>query len=147
MALSPNTISFYLRKLRATYRCAVEEGLIADQRPFRHVFTGTERTQKRALSLSTLRRLKTEDLTRHPRMALARDIFLLSFYLRGMSFIDMVFSEENRPTGGHPSPIVAIRRGQRLQIEWTEEMQDIVDRYPFNESPYLLPLLYRGRRQ
>jgi site-specific recombinase XerD len=139
----PNTISFYLRKLRATYRCAVEEGLIADQHPFRHVFTGTERTQKRALSLSTLRRLKTEDLTRHPRMALARDIFLLSFYLRGMSFIDMVFLKETDLQEG----TISYRRhktGQRLQIEWTEEMQDIVDRYPFNESPYLLPLLYQA---
>ena len=31
------------------------------------------------------------DLTRSPSLAYARDIFMFSFYTRGMSFIDMAF--------------------------------------------------------
>ena len=34
-----NTISFYMRNLRAVYNRAVEKGLTAQQYPFRHVYT------------------------------------------------------------------------------------------------------------
>ena len=58
--LSPNTISFYIKHLRAVYNRAVEDGLIVDRKPFRRVSTSIEKTTKRALPLKIIKRLKKE---------------------------------------------------------------------------------------
>lgn len=65
---------------------------------------------------------------------------MLSFYLRGMSFIDMAFLKKTDLRNGY----VTYRRcktGQKLVIEWTKEMQAIRDKYPDNTSEYLLPII------
>ena len=33
------------------------------------------------------------------------------------------------------------KTGQQLSIEWTKEMQQILDKYPENESQYLIPII------
>ena len=137
---SPNTTSFYMRILRAVYHRAVENEIVEDRNPFRHVYTGIEKTIKRALPLATIKKIKALDLSLHPAMEYARDMFLLSFYLRGMSFVDMAFLRKSDLANGH----ITYRRrktGQLLQIEWAREMQLILDKYPENPNEYLLPIL------
>lgn len=73
---SLNTISFYMRILRATYNRAVEKGLTVQKHPFKHVYTGMDKTVKRAISLKDIRRIKELDLTGKPHWELARDMFL-----------------------------------------------------------------------
>lgn len=138
--VTPNTISFYTRILRAVYNRAVEEDIITDRKPFRHVYTGVDKTVKRALPLPILKRIKSLDLSRSPSLDYARDMFMMSFYLRGMSFIDMAFLKKTDLRNGH----VTYRRrktGQLLVIGWTKEMQLIHDKYPENKSDYLLPII------
>ncbi|MDE5673920.1 MAG: site-specific integrase, partial [Muribaculaceae bacterium] len=138
--ITPNTISFYSRILRAVYNRAVEEDIIDNRNPFRHVYTGIDKTVKRALPLILIRRIKTLDLSPSPALDFARDMFLMSFYLRGMSFIDMTYLRKTDLRNGY----VTYRRrktGQRLMIEWTDEMQLIIDKYPANTSDYLLPII------
>lgn len=89
--LTPNTTSFYMRILRAVYNRAVENDMTENQSPFRHVYTGIEKTVKRALPLRTVRKIKELDLSQSPLLDFARNMFMMSFYLRGMSFIDMAF--------------------------------------------------------
>lgn len=70
----------------------------------------------------------------------ARDMFMMSFMLRGMSFIDMAYIKKTDLQNG----VVTYRRrktGQQIRIEWTDEMQIILDKYPENESDYLLPII------
>lgn len=138
--ISSNTISFYARILRAVYNRAVEEGVIENRNPFRHVYTGVDKTVKRALPLSVIKKIKALDLTQSPALEFARDMFLMSFYLRGMSFIDMAFLKKTDLRNGY---VVYRRRktGQQLVIEWTQEMQLILDKYPENKSGYLLPVI------
>ncbi len=81
--ISMNTISFYMRILRATYNRAVEKGLVTQRFPFKHVYTGVERTMKRAVPLRVIKQLITLDLSLHPAKRFARDMLLLSFYTRG----------------------------------------------------------------
>lgn len=138
--LIPNTISFYTRILRAVYNRAVEEEIIVNRNPFRYVYTGIEKTVKRALPLSTISKIKNLDLSFNPSLDYARDMFMLSFMLRGMSFIDMAFLRKSDRANGY----ITYRRrktGQKLIIAWTKEMQKILDKYPENTSVYLLPII------
>ena len=138
--VSPNTISFYTRILRAVYNRAVENEIIENRHPFRHVYTGVDKTVKRALPLSIIKRIKALDLSLTPAIDFARDMFIMSFMLRGMSFIDMAYLRKSDLSNGY----VAYRRrktGQLLTIKWTKEMQMILDKYPENSTRYLLPII------
>lgn len=137
---SPNTISFYTRILRAVYHRAVEEEIIENRNPFRHVYTGVDKTVKRALPLQTIKKIKALDLSLTPALDYARDMFMMSFMLRGMSFIDMAYLRKTDLSNGY---IVYRRRktGQQLTIEWTKDMQLILDKYTENTSDYLLPII------
>lgn len=138
--LVSNTISFYIRILRAVYNRAVEDNVIDDRNPFRHVYTGIDKTVKRALPLSVIKKIKNLDLSCNPTLDFARNMFLMSFYLRGMSFIDMAYLKKTDLKNGY---VVYRRRktGQMLVIEWRREMQTICDKYPENRSVYLLPII------
>ena len=80
------------------------------------------------------------DLAFKPELEYARDMFILSFMLRGMSLIDMAFLKKNDLRDGY----ITYRRrktGQKLMIQWTEDMQAIVDKYPTHHGDYLLPII------
>ena len=144
-----NTISFYMRILRAVYNRAVDCGLTEQRYPFRRVYTGIEKTRKRAVPLTVIRHLKQLDLSADASLDFTRDMFLFSFYTRGMSFVDMAYLRRNDLKGG----FLTYRRrktGQRLCIRWEGCMQALLDKYPVNESSYLLPIIRRSddeRRQ
>ena len=87
----PNSTSFYMRNLRAAYNKAAAGGLTPQRHPFRNVYTGVDRTHKRAIPLETVRALRDMDLSGNPAGEFARDMFMLSFYTRGMAFVDMAF--------------------------------------------------------
>lgn len=139
--LSPNTISFYLKHIRAVYNRAVDEEIIIDRHPFKRVNTSIEKTGKRALSLKTIRRIKSLDLSASPTKEFARDMFLFSFYTRGMSFVDIAFLQKKDIRNG----ILHYRRkktNQQLTILCEPCMQDILHKYqapPY--SPYLLSII------
>ena len=139
--VSLNTISFYMRILRATYNRAVEKGLTVQKHPFKHVYTGMDKTRKRAISLKDIKRIKEIDLSGKPHWELARDMFLFSFYTRGMSFIDMAYLKKSDLKNG----ILSYRRhktGQQLHIRWESCMEKIVAKYAAGCSgEYLLPIL------
>lgn len=135
-----NTISFYTRILRAVYNRAVEQEIIEQRYPFRHVYTGVDKTIKRALSLKCIKQIKEADFTMNNNMGFARDMFLFSFYTRGMSFVDMAYLRKKDLSNG----VLTYRRrktGQQLHIKWEKCMQAILDRYPTNKTQYLLPII------
>ena len=135
-----NTISFYMRNLRAVYNRAVEKGLTPQNNPFRHVYTGVDKTVKRAIPITEIKALKELDLSLKPSLDFARDMFLFSFYTRGMSFIDMAYLRKSDLKNG----ILTYRRrktGQELTIKWEKCMEEIIAKYPKNETDFLLPII------
>ena len=141
--LVPNTVSFYMRILRAAYNRAVEEHAVDDLRPFRRVYTGMERTVKRALSAKVIRKIRDIDLEGEKEIAYARDMFMMSFYLRGMSLVDMASLRRSNLEGNR----LTYRRsktGQKLTVLWTREMQALIAAYPRNDTDYLLPIIRRS---
>ena len=147
----PNTVSFYMRILRAVYNRAVEKELAEQRHPFKHVYTGIDKTVKRAVSLEAIKLIKELDLTLNPHLAYARDMFLFSFYTRGMSFIDMAYLLKSDLKDG----ILTYRRrktGQQLSVKWERCMEDIVAKYKDTyNTDYLLPIITNpladGRKQ
>lgn len=139
--LSHNTISFYLRRFRSVYNKAVEQGLIEQRYPFRKMKLNVEKTVKRAISVRYIRQLREMAYPEGSPRDFARDMFLFSFYTRGMSFVDMAYLRKT----DLKEKVLAYRRkktGQRLVIHWETCMEEIVDKYAQGRtSPFLLPVI------
>lgn len=135
-----NTISFYMRILKAVYQKAVRQGLVSDNKPFRKVYTGVAKTRKRALGIESIRKIKNMKPLDDQEKS-ARDMFLFSFYTRGMSFVDMAYLKKSDIKNG----ILQYTRrktGQKIVIKWEKVMQDIVDNFKSNNDVYLLPIIH-----
>lgn len=138
--LALNSISFYMRILRAVYNRAVGEGLVQDRKPFRTVFTGMEKTVKRAISVKDIRRIKELELSVRPSLEFARDVFMFLFYCRGMSFIDAAFLKKTDIRDG----ILSYRRhktSQLLRVKVVSQISELIGKYSEEKSPYLLPII------
>lgn len=137
--LTLNTISFYMRILRAIYNRAVKSGTIADKKPFDHVFTTMTKTAKRAIPIQTIQKIAQAHIT-NKNEALARDLFLFSFYTRGMSFVDIAYLKK---TDLNNTYLIYKRKktGQELKIAWRKEMQELVDRNSSKDGVHLLGIL------
>ena len=137
-----NTVSFYLRTLRTLHHKAVEAGQATSNDIFAHVQTANVRTAKRAISVKDIRKIEKLELQIGSSIDKARDLFLLSFYLRGMAFVDMAFLKKSDLKCG----MVSYNRRkthQNLNIEWIKPMQAIINKYAeqTKDSPYMLPIL------
>lgn len=139
--ICPNTISFYMRILRAVYNRAVEKELVEQKHPFKHVYTGIDKTVKRAVPLKAIKRIKELDLRLKPHLDYARDLFLFSFYTRGMSFIDLAYLKKSDLQNG----FLTYRRrktNQQLTVKWEKCMAEIVAKYNgCSTTQYLLPII------
>lgn len=151
---SLNTISFYMRNLRAIYYRAVRDRRIelCAEDPFYKVYTGVQITRKRALnkqeinSLNNLVLLENENVinnkTAHSGLCFALDIFLFCFYARGMPFVDIAYLRKENIKKG----VIAYFRkktGQLIEVKVTPPMQKIIDRYAsqVENSPYIFPII------
>lgn len=140
--LCRNTTSFYMRTLRSIYNRAVEDGLTEQVEPFRRVYTGVDKTAKRALSIEEIRRIKELDLNGLPTLDFARDVFMFSFYMRGMAFIDIAYLKKKNLVNGY---IVYNRKktGQQLVVKWENNMANIMNKYFDDSSEFLMPIIKR----
>jgi site-specific recombinase XerD len=138
------SISFYMRTLRALYRYAINKKWVREEYyPF-HEFKVSEfstETSPRALDNDKLEKLLRNDVD--PYLQLAKDIFVFSFFGRGISFIDISLLTAKNLQDGH---IIYERkkmakRPVRVAFPIRTEIQDILDRYHNTESGYLLPIL------
>ncbi|MDE6317312.1 MAG: site-specific integrase [Muribaculaceae bacterium] len=141
--ITSNSISFYMRNMRAIYNQAVEERLTADRNPFKKAYTRIEKTAKRAISLSDIKRIKDLDLSGLPRLELARDTFMFLFYCRGMSLIDAAYLT---PADIYGTELRYRRHktGQNIRIGLNEYIIGLLAKWKtrFPENAYLMPILY-----
>lgn len=135
-----NSVSFYMRVLRAIYNKAVRQKLIEQQHPFMEVYTGIDRTRKRAVSESIIVQLHRLELKNGTQLALCRDMFIFSYCTRGMAFVDIAYLKKSNLQNGM---ICYARRktGQLLSVRIEPSIQRIIDRYADTESPYVFPIL------
>ena len=137
-----NSLSFYMRILRSVYNKAVRIGLTDQAYPFRNVYTGIDRTRKRAVNENVIAQLIKLDLSHSDPLALARDMFLFSFYTRGMAFVDIAYLKKSNIHDGHIS-YARHKTGQLLSVKIEPCIQIIISRYnsKVSDSPYIFPIL------
>lgn len=141
-----NTVSTYLRTLRAVYNRAVE----CRKAPyvphlFRSVYTGTRADRQRALDGEDMKRVFTRlshlDNT-VPELGRAQELFILMFLLRGLPFVDLAYL---RKSDLHGNVITYRRRktGRALSVTLTPEAMMLLQKYMNRDrmSPYLFPIL------
>ena len=141
-----NTVSTYMRTLRAVYNRAVDRHLaVYVPHHFRYVYTGTKADRKRALDKEDMERLmarfpnqlrlRTRDLQR------ARALFLLMFMLRGIPFVDLAYLKKRDIEGN----VLTYRRrktGRMLTVTLLPEAMKLIRQYMNTDpaSPYLFSL-------
>lgn len=152
-----NTISYYMRNLRAIYNKAVDEGLITNLKsnPFSQVYTGVRSTRKRALSQSSLLRLydldvlsgismQTEKKEYEQRRELldAQRLFFFSFHARGISFVDLAYLRKDNIRHGVLS-YYRKKTGRQIEVKVTAAMQSIINSFSerVQQSPFLFPII------
>lgn len=140
---SRNTSACYFRTLRAICRQAEQQKQLMDVRHlFNGLFMGYEETRKRALNIEQLRKVADADLEDAPSLGMARDLFILSYYLRGIPFIDLAYL---RKTDIQDNVLCYHRSktGRPLRITLEPWMWEIIERYRCDDSdsPYLLGII------
>ena len=134
-----NTVSFYMRILRAVFNRAVKLRLIAQTNPFADVYTGVARTRKRAIDLDGIKLIKDVDLGGNQNLEFARNLFLFSFYCRGMAFVDMAHLKKDCITDGYLC-YNRHKTKQQILIKIEPPIQEVIDKYTI-DSQYLLPII------
>lgn len=99
-----------------------------------------QETVKRALSKEEIALIASADLRRYPQLEAARDLFMFSFYCRGMSFVDVIHLKHD---GIVRDTIFYTRSktGQRLQIGLLPTMKEIIEKYR-TSGPYIFPYIH-----
>ena len=140
--LKQNSIRCYLRTLNTLLCKAVAEGLLSNRNLFSRVRLSYVKTTKRAISEKELKVIANLELPENSTMALARDIFMFSFYMRGMPFVDIAYLRKTDLKNGMWT-YCRRKTNQCLMVEWEKAQQKILDRYAHQteNGPYLLPII------
>lgn len=145
--IAASTVAFYMRTLRAALNKATRLGYLKDARQW---FNGLDldgaaqgKSQTTvSLTLTQLRKLATLDLSHSPKMALARDVFMFSFYMQGMELSDIAGLTKSNVIGGN---LIFRRRniGREYRIPIGQSAAEIIKKYASADSDYLFPLMRR----
>lgn len=139
-----NTVSTYMRVLKAVYNRLVEDEYLSfDAKLFDDVYTKVEAQTKRSLTeeqMNTLLRTDFEKLPEDIQNALA--YFLLMFLLRGMPFIDMAYIRK-QDLKGNCITYCRHKTGKKMVVRIPKEASALFEkcRNKKADSGYLFPIL------
>jgi integrase len=160
---SLNTISFYVRNLRAIYNKALAREILPSRKrfPFTGLYGGVPDTRKRALSTRELqaialivserstpegwRRACPDPMQTGDLVAAA--LFLFSFHAWGMSYIDMAYLERLNIK----EKIISYCRKKTGRVitvflnDKTLALLNYLSRQAHPGSPYILPIIHPGK--
>lgn len=142
---SVNTISVHLRTLRAIYNKAIKGKAVSeDLYPFKNFKISSETTKKRAIKREDIEAIIKLDLSSRPDLDYARDLFLFSFYFRGMSFVDIAFLKVSDIIGDRLY-YTRKKTRQKFSIKITEKAWRVIKKYNdlSNKKSYIFPILQR----
>lgn len=146
--LSLNTVSTYMRTLRAVYnRLYLPGSPEHDPKLFGNVHTKVESQTKRALTGRQASVLMNADLDKFPEeLSCVLAYFLLMFQLRGMPFIDLAYLRKQDMRGN----LLVYRRhktGRQMTVRIPKEAVALFRKFRNKDtgSVYMFPILSRGK--
>lgn len=140
-----NGLSFNMRTIRAIYNKAIIEGVIdQNQYPFKQYRIQKEKTVKRALDQNALQSIVQLDLGPDSPCFNARNFFLASFMMNGMSFIDMAFLKVKDIVNNR----IRYRRqktGRLYDLKLTDSLEELLSFYMKGKGKedFIFPFIQR----
>jgi integrase len=145
--LNTNSRGVHLRALRATINRAIKSGVYSETNyPFKNISIKIQKTRKRAVNKDVIKMV--EELEVEKNLQLYKDLFMFSFYNRGMNFVDMAFLKVNNIADGRIN-YTRQKTGQQFSIKITEKAQAIIDRYNNlkDKESNIFPIIYRKDKE
>lgn len=142
--LKTNSISNYLRTLRAIYNRAIKEKIVErSEYPFHDLKIKSEKTQKRAISIEDILKLKKAEVEVNSAPWKALNYFFLSYYLIGISFTDLAYLKKENIIDGR---VVYRRRKthKNYNVRLFPQAETILNRLKAENSKYLLNVISSG---
>ncbi|WP_437369250.1 tyrosine-type recombinase/integrase [Maribacter litoralis] len=142
-----NTISNYMRSVRALYNSAIKEDqFTTPKNPFEHYkIPATTRTKKKAIAKVELVRIRDLDYKKESAIWHARNYALIMFNCRGMNFVDLV-KVKVKDISGNYLFYGRSKTGDQLSVRITKELNELLNFYLTDktEEDYLFPANYDG---
>lgn len=142
--LKINSVSNYFRSIRAIYNKAIKMKVVDRSfYPFNDVSIKSEKTAKRAVLKEDILALTKLSLDENSAAKKALNYFMLSFYLRGISFTDLAYLKQSNIIDGR---IEYKRRKthKNYSVKLFPEAISIIDPLYSPDREYLLPILANG---
>jgi integrase len=139
--LKLNTISNYFRTIRAIYNKALKEKIVdRSLYPFHDISIRSEKTAKRAVLKEDIAKLLEIPLQQNSSSWRSLNYFMLSFYLRGISFTDLAYLKQSNIIDGR---IVYRRRKTHkdYSVKLFPVAETIINQMHVPGSDYLLPIV------
>jgi len=147
---SYNGLAVYLRTIRAIYNKGIKAKIVdRDSYPFYDYKIKQEPTEKRAIDKESLKRIMNFDLGEDGVLFHARNYFILSYMLYGISFADFAGLRRTNIVGDR---ITYKRRktGKIYDIQITPQISTLLDLYlnkPSRIEDFIFPIIYRKSKE
>lgn len=138
-----NSLSFYMRTIRAIYNRAVKQKLVnREYSPFIEYQIKNVDTKKRAIPLSDFTKFKNHVCKPGSPRFHAHNYFMFSFYLGGMNFIDLAYLKVSDIVSNRVE-YSRSKTGKLFSILIPKQAQSILDYYLPGKNPddYVFPIL------
>ncbi|MDD3878146.1 MAG: site-specific integrase [Bacteroidales bacterium] len=140
-----NSLSFYLRTIRATFNRAIKEGVIKrDVYPFTNYSIKETKTLKRAISKTDIEKIRDVELVPNSTLWHARNMFMFSFYNIGINFVDMSYLKKSNLINNRICYTRA-KTGKNYSIKITASTHEILNMYlqGKGDDDYIFPIIQR----
>jgi len=144
---SINGLRIHLQTIRAIYWRAIKEKIAnRDENPFNDYQIKTGESHKSALRLNDIKLLKEIDLTEKPNLNFARNIFLFSFYCRGMDFMDIA-KLKMKDIKNDRIYYKRSKTGRIFSISINYQIRKILDQYTPKKKydEYIFPIILKNK--
>ncbi len=142
-----NSISVYMRTLRSLYNMAITEKCAKlENYPFKEYKVSAlfSETDKRALTKEQIQLIINLKIEKKSKLILAKNLFLFSYYNRGINFIDIAFLKWGNIQNGRITYVRA-KTGKKFNIGLSEASLKIIDYYKskkeINPDEYIFPII------
>lgn len=135
-----NTVCFYLRNLRTIYNLAYNNGIEGEgYNAFQRIRIAQCKTSKRALGRDVINKIATVDLSHDLTLDRARDLFLFSFYARGMPFVDIIYLQKS-DIENNTIRYKRQKTKQHMTVAITTPLRHIIEKY-HDSQEFVLPFI------